>query len=868
MTVSDPNVTALTLELLRDDGAVAYLNGTEVVSSNMPAIPIVYLTRAASGIAGLAETTWHNYDLDPAGLVTGTNTLAVEIHQSSTASSDTSFDLHLHGLTDTPPSDTPPTQPTDLAATLHPGSPGTVDLSWSPSTDDSGSVLYDVYRATPPSPTESVITTTSLTAYTDTTGMPARAYTFWVVARDPSGNENASDRIDITTPPALEGQPVELIPAGAVWRYLADGTDQGAAWRQSGFNDTPWASGPAQLGYGDGDEATPVPSGPPGNHFITTYYRRTFFLDAIGSYDTIIVDLVRDDGAIVYLNGTELVRSNMPQGSVGYITPASATAVGADESTFHHYELPRTGLASGTNVVAVEVHQSSAASSDTSFDLRLEIQDAPPVAQPLPPIELVDAGSVWRYVADGSNQGTEWRVASFDDASWPSGPAELGYGDGDEATQVPSGPIGNRHITTYFRHHFNVTDPGQFTTLVVDFKRDDGGVIYLNGTELIRDNMPVGPIGYLTAAASTLPNAEENVFAAFEVPSSAVVPGDNVLVVEIHQASPTSSDISFDLHVAGIGCDAVPFADLRDCNMAFRNLWGIDLTGINLEGNQTVNRVRFDRSNLTDANLSGISASRPNFTDATLVNVDLSGAGLSTMLTSADSDFTDASFANAIASSCGQNTWLGTFVRVDFSGFRGGCNTFLSVNADDASFVGAVFDGVTGGSARRADFTGARIETLIGDFTDAVFRDFISGSGRFNGFTMNGIFDGADFTGATLRTEGLVSGSYRSAIFTNASFSEFVSSPPTGFVNSDLTGADLTGLVGTDFGIFDSDLTDATVVAGSGGFTLVRVNTTNANFTGTPVSLAEDVTWSNTICPDGTNSDANPGATCIGHLDP
>src|SRR5436189_3817 len=76
---------------------------------------------------------------------------------------------------------------------------------------------------------------------------------------------------------SLRGQSSALVPAGSVWRYLDNGSDQGAAWRLPGFNDAGWASGLAQLGYGDGDEATVVGYG--GNasaKYITTYFRRTF----------------------------------------------------------------------------------------------------------------------------------------------------------------------------------------------------------------------------------------------------------------------------------------------------------------------------------------------------------------------------------------------------------------------------------------------------------------------------------------------------------------------------------------------------------------------------------------------------------------
>ena len=56
--------------------------------------------------------------------------------------------------------------------------------------------------------------------------------------------------------PPIEAVDTVLVPTGAVWRYLDNGTNQNTAWRAAGFDDSSWAQGPAELGYGDGDEAT------------------------------------------------------------------------------------------------------------------------------------------------------------------------------------------------------------------------------------------------------------------------------------------------------------------------------------------------------------------------------------------------------------------------------------------------------------------------------------------------------------------------------------------------------------------------------------------------------------------------------------
>src|SRR5580765_5665592 len=122
---------------------------------------------------------------------------------------------------------------------------------------------------------------------------------------------------------------------------------------------------------------------------------------------------------------------------------------------------------------------------------------------------LVSTGSVWKYLDNGSDQGASWQGLLFDDSLWASGPAELGYGDGDEATVVNAGPATNRFITTYFRHSF-VVDPVAYTNLAVRLLRDDGAVVYLNGTEILRSNMPTNDIDYTTLALVSVPAFDES----------------------------------------------------------------------------------------------------------------------------------------------------------------------------------------------------------------------------------------------------------------------------------------------------------------------------------------------------------------------
>jgi hypothetical protein len=172
--------------------------------------------------------------------------------------------------------------------------------------------------------------------------------------------------------PAVRAADTILVPTAATWKYLDNGTNQDTAWRATSFNDSTWPSGPAQLGYGDGDEATTVGFGPDANNkFITTYFRRAFSVANASLFNALTLRLMRDDGAVVYLNGVEVWRTNMPTGTIGHLTPASVAIAGADESTFVQTTISPSLLVTGTNVLAIELHQSGGTSTDISFDLQL-----------------------------------------------------------------------------------------------------------------------------------------------------------------------------------------------------------------------------------------------------------------------------------------------------------------------------------------------------------------------------------------------------------------------------------------------------------------------------------------------------------------
>ncbi len=185
------------------------------------------------------------------------------------------------------------------------------------------------------------------------------------MARGTPGSANAMVEERVTT----------LVPRGATWRYLDSGVDPGEGWTQPDFDDAGWAEGPAPLGYGD-SQATQVSWGDDVNDkHVTTWFRHGFELPAgiLDSASEASLELRIDDGGLVWLDGSELLRQGMPEGEIGAETYASHTASGDDETAYTAYPIDLAALHAGAGQLAVEVHQRSASSSDISFDLSLSV---------------------------------------------------------------------------------------------------------------------------------------------------------------------------------------------------------------------------------------------------------------------------------------------------------------------------------------------------------------------------------------------------------------------------------------------------------------------------------------------------------------
>jgi hypothetical protein len=168
----------------------------------------------------------------------------------------------------------------------------------------------------------------------------------------------------------------------------------------------------------------------------------------------------------------------------------------------------------------------------------------------------IPLGSTWRYFNTNSAPPGSWTNRIYDDSAWQTGATPAGYPQPDGvtfATVLNFGPVStNKWISYYFRQSFVVTNLAGITNMALGLNRDDGAVIYLNGTELMRDNMPAGPITNGTFAATTVSGANETAVFPFTVPANLLVVGTNVVAVEVHQDLPNSSDIHFDFSLKGV----------------------------------------------------------------------------------------------------------------------------------------------------------------------------------------------------------------------------------------------------------------------------------------------------------------------------
>lgn len=166
---------------------------------------------------------------------------------------------------------------------------------------------------------------------------------------------------------------------------------------------------------------------------------------------------------------------------------------------------------------------------------------------------LVALGSTWQWRYDSTTWPVDWNQPAFDDSGWKQGSAVLGFGSTDVTTNIDSfATTSARPLSAQFRHTFTVADPAALSTVTLHVRADDGVVVYVNGTEVGRANLPDGTLSQYTYATSSPRTAYASAnLVTFQVPTSLLVAGKNVVAASVHLAYHATPDVSFDLEVDG-----------------------------------------------------------------------------------------------------------------------------------------------------------------------------------------------------------------------------------------------------------------------------------------------------------------------------
>jgi chitodextrinase len=156
----------------------------------------------------------------------------------------------------------------------------------------------------------------------------------------------------------------DISSTGDNWNYFKGTSNPGAGWDDVSFDDSAWLVGPIGIGFGDGDDAT-VLSDMQGS-YTTVYARKAFSLSDVSAITDMTLRMDYDDGFVAYINGVEVTRANMPVGSPDNTTNASS---GHEAGTPETFDLSSyTGsLVVGTNVLAIEIHNSDIGNNDLSM---------------------------------------------------------------------------------------------------------------------------------------------------------------------------------------------------------------------------------------------------------------------------------------------------------------------------------------------------------------------------------------------------------------------------------------------------------------------------------------------------------------------
>ena len=159
---------------------------------------------------------------------------------------------------------------------------------------------------------------------------------------------------------------------------------------------------------------------------------------------------------------------------------------------------------------------------------------------------LVDSGSSWVYRVGSDRAESEWKTRSWLGGAWSRGKAPLGAGSVNVETEVNT--FFGTPMSIYARKDVTLTKEQAQQYLKLTTYADDGTVVYVNGKEVARKNMPQGRISANTPATQR-PESQNAQLFSVDVPAEYLREGRNAIAVEVHANSHWSNNISFDMQV-------------------------------------------------------------------------------------------------------------------------------------------------------------------------------------------------------------------------------------------------------------------------------------------------------------------------------
>ena len=328
----------------------------------------------------------------------------------------------------------------------------------------------------------------------------------------------------------------KIIERKAKWEFLSGEDPEGDDWTMG----EGWDRDRAPFGYGLGKAIETELKKMKGRH-PRFYMRKRFDLESDEEFENLGLVLAWDDAVIGYLNGKEIVRVGVEKGK-------GAKAEGlykVYEPGWVYFSLAkyRDLFRVGENQLAFEGHNRTVSSSDFVLSPMLVRVDmkAQPYVLPTEITEVIPQHATWRYHVGEEPEG-DWTFIAFADSAWKEGEAGFGYEDEDDRTELD---MEGHYTTVYVRKDFELSKSSGFASLGLGIRWDDGFIAYLNGKEIIRQNVKKGS-GKDAEGIRSGEASKDHIAFKLEPFVGLLKEGRNVIAIEGHNSKLESSDFSLD----------------------------------------------------------------------------------------------------------------------------------------------------------------------------------------------------------------------------------------------------------------------------------------------------------------------------------